>query len=238
MHGYGVKFLVFMVFLSLTACSDRKEKILGFWKKDSEKIVYLFEKNGKMTEIRLKGEINEGTFSFIDKDTVQFNVPSFDSKTYNKGVNVTFSEDRLIIEVPEDISANCHYTRVDPIEFQPIFEEVKLKNARRVCKTFIDNLEKKLHDYKVENGTYPQKSGLDGWTLMASMISMDTIQPYCSQVWFFAEGWQYKIALELKHGDSVEYISSESIHQYMVKHSSTQPVWTIEKKVAMTLFQQ
>ncbi len=237
MHGYGVKFLVFMIFLSLTACSDRKEKILGFWKKDGEKIVYLFEKNGKLTEIRLKGEINEGTFSFNDNDTVQLNVPSFDTKTYKKGVQITFDEERLIMVVPEDISANCHYSRIDPKEFQPIFEEVKRKNARRVCKTFIGNLEKILHDYKVENGTYPQKSGLDGWGLLASMISTDAIKSYCSQVWFFAEGWQYKIALELRHDDTVEYIYTESIHQYIIKQSATQPSWTIEKKVAMTLFQ-
>lgn len=234
MRKYLLDLMIFAVFLSFTACDDKKEKIVGFWKKDGENIVYHFDTNGNLTEIRLKGEIHKGRYMFTDNDTLLLQSPGFSSKSYAGGVNIVMEDTELYLDSPSDFTVNAIYKRIDEKEFKPTYDTVVYKDTLRRAEKALSDLQKTLHDYRVENGRYPYKSGNEGWNEIATKLTADTVSSLCEQAWFFSEGWQYKIAVKLL-SEKPTYLSTESIHLYNIKKSDNLPAWVSQKKEQMSV---
>lgn len=234
MRKYLLDLMIFTVFLSFTACDDKKEKIVGYWKKDGENIVYHFDNKGNLTEIRLKGEIHKGRYMFTDNDALLLQSPGFSSKSYAGGVNIVFKDNELYLDSPSDLTVNAIYKRIDEKDFKPSYDAVIYKDSIRRAEKILTDLQKALHDHRVGNGQYPCKSGQNGWTELASSVSLQTLSSVCEQAWFFSEGWQYKIAFKLR-ADKSTYLSTESIHLYTIKKGELPPAWVSQKKEQMSI---
>ncbi len=234
MRKYLFDFMIIAVFLSFTACDDKKDKIVGLWKKDGEQIIYKFDKDGTLTEYRLKGEIHVGQYLFTQEKTLLLHSPGFSAKNYITGVSVNFVEDNMHIESLQDFTSNATYKRLNAKEYESTLQEIAQKNCLRLCNKLLSDLQKRLYEYRIANGTYPLKSGPEGWAEFAPGITKDELKKICSQLWFFSEGWQYKIALQNNTGNSL-YIWTESINLYTNKTGINPPAWLAQKKEPMTL---